>query len=93
MPDQPLVANPLEIRCTDAVELVTAYLDDALDAADLERFVAHLDVCDGCAVFVDQIRMTVTLSELSGEDEVEVLPQNFEELVAMLRERASTPPS
>jgi anti-sigma factor RsiW len=44
--------------CNDFVELVTVYLDDALDAATRERFEAHIDVCYGCDVYLTQIRET-----------------------------------
>ena len=41
------------------VELVTAYLDGALDAATARRFVEHLAECDGCDRYLDQIHRTI----------------------------------
>ena len=53
--------------CNELVELVTDYLEMRLSPADLERFEAHLEGCDGCATYVEQIRQSMavvgTLSE------------------------------
>jgi anti-sigma factor RsiW len=48
-----------ELACQDIVELVTAYLEDALDPVDRERFEEHLVFCDGCDNYLDQMRTTV----------------------------------
>ena len=50
-------AEPLD--CDEFVELVTAYLEAALDAADRQRVLDHLDLCDGCSTYLEQIRATV----------------------------------
>jgi anti-sigma factor RsiW len=51
-----------ELTCRDIVELVTAYLEDALDAADRERFEEHLVFCDGCNNYLEQMQQTVRLA-------------------------------
>lgn len=54
--------------CNELVELVTAYLDDALDADTKARVEAHLADCEGCANYVEQFRQTVrTLGRISDE--------------------------
>jgi len=53
--------TPLDLSCAEFVEIVTAYLDDALPATDRNRFEAHMRACDGCTTFFDQIRETVRL--------------------------------
>lgn len=45
--------------CNEVVELVTAYLDNALDAETTTRFEAHLNECDGCENYLEQFRVTV----------------------------------
>lgn len=85
--DRQFVRNELRISCADAVELVTAFLDDALEAGDLADFSAHLSLCEGCRVFVDQTRHTVRLTSELGREDVEVLPADFDGLVRRLRER------
>lgn len=49
--------EPLD--CDEFVELVTAYLEDALGPADRQRVLDHLDLCDGCSTYLAQIRATV----------------------------------
>jgi anti-sigma factor RsiW len=43
------------------IELVTAYLEDALAPAVRAAFDHHVEVCPGCAVYVEQIRQTIRL--------------------------------
>jgi anti-sigma factor RsiW len=47
------------VNCDEFVELVTAYLDGALDPITEQRFVEHLAACDGCDRYLDQIRTTM----------------------------------
>lgn len=55
--------------CNVLVELVTAYLEDALDVDTRARFDVHLAECDGCDNYLKQLRTTVdTLGKVdSGE--------------------------
>ena len=86
--DDGFVRNELRITCADAVELVTHYLDDALVEADLADFETHLSLCEGCQVFLDQVRQTVTLVGTTADTTIDVLPANFDALVGALEERA-----
>ncbi len=45
--------------CDEFVELVTAYLDGALDPDTQARFTGHLAACQGCDRYLDQIRHTI----------------------------------
>jgi anti-sigma factor RsiW len=47
------------MTCAELVELVTAFLDGALDPETEQRFLEHLAICDGCGTYVDQIRQTI----------------------------------
>ena len=76
------------IRCADAVELVTDYLDDALTPTDLASFNDHLDGCEGCTIFVDQIRMTIQLTNAANDQRVDIMPANFDGLLTQLRRQA-----
>ena len=73
-----------KISCSEAVELVTDYLDEALSQDDLARYEAHLASCQGCTVFVDQIKMTISLTGAIGNVDLELLPGNFDELLELL---------
>ena len=52
--------------CNAIVEVVTAYLDEALPAPDRERFERHLAECEACAVYVEQMRRTIRLTGSLG---------------------------
>jgi len=45
--------------CIELVEVVTAYLDGVLPAADRQRFDAHLRECPYCEAYLEQIRVTL----------------------------------
>jgi predicted anti-sigma-YlaC factor YlaD len=47
------------MMCEQFVELVTEYLEDAMDADTRHRFEEHLALCPGCVTYLDQIRDTV----------------------------------
>jgi anti-sigma factor RsiW len=47
------------MECREFVELVTAYLEDALTAAERARVDAHLSECDDCAAFLVQFLATI----------------------------------
>jgi anti-sigma factor RsiW len=65
-----------ELACKEIVELVTAYLDDALAPADRERFEEHLVFCDGCDIYLEQMRQTI---QATGRLTPERLPAELEE--------------
>ena len=52
-----------DLRCIEVVELATAYLDGAIDAAQRDRIEAHLAGCAGCQAAMDQFR---TVKRLTG---------------------------
>lgn len=47
-----------DIACIDLVELVTHYLEGALDQEQREMMEGHLRTCEGCRVYMEQIRAT-----------------------------------
>lgn len=47
------------MNCAEFVELVTAYLEGALDRDTERRFAEHLAACDGCDRYLEQIRATI----------------------------------
>ncbi len=48
-----------ELRCRELVDLVTDYLENALPAADRERFEQHLADCRGCETYLEQMRQVI----------------------------------
>jgi anti-sigma factor RsiW len=65
-PDDPVHTGGY-IRCTEAIELVTLHLDDALDDHDRRLFERHVDGCTGCTRYVAQIRRTIELTRRTIE--------------------------
>ena len=47
------------MTCAELVELVTAFLDGALDPETEQRFLDHLAICEGCEIYVEQMRQTI----------------------------------
>ena len=64
---------PAHIPCNQVVELLTDYLEGALDPEMRRRVEAHLDLCPPCVVFLDQLRATIDSLE---EIPVETLPSD-----------------
>jgi anti-sigma factor RsiW len=59
------------MTCNELVELVTAYLDGALDADRHALFDAHLKYCDGCRNYLEQFRVTVRTVGRIRDDELD----------------------
>jgi len=49
------------VTCREVVELVTAYLEDSMNAEDRAAFEDHLRLCDGCVRYLRQIERTIEL--------------------------------
>ena len=56
------------ITCRELVELVTAYVEGALSEDERARFETHLEGCEACRRFVEQMRETVRLAGLVSRD-------------------------
>lgn len=59
-----------ELTCRELVELVTDYFEGAMSKEERLRFESHLVLCDGCAVYVEQLRETIKLTGSLREDEI-----------------------
>ena len=70
-----------EMDCSEAVEIVTDYLERALSEDEARRLEAHLAECEGCETYVAQMRQTVTaLRGIDGQAagvDVEILITAF----------------
>jgi anti-sigma factor RsiW len=54
--------DAVTLGCQEFVELVTAYLEGALDVGDHRRFEEHLAACGHCAIYLEQIRQTIRVT-------------------------------
>lgn len=66
-------AQPLS--CQELVELVTDYFEDALSPPDRARFEAHLEECDPCVHYLEQMWTTVALLGRPVADELDPLAE------------------
>jgi anti-sigma factor RsiW len=56
------------LTCEATVELVTDYLEGALDTGERARFERHLRTCPDCVAYVEQMRRTAeTLGHVQPE--------------------------
>ena len=80
--------NSRELACREFVELVTDYYEDALSPEDRACFEAHLEMCDGCKAYLEQMRMTV---EAGGRLSLQEIPAGtMDELLKAFRDWRST---
>jgi anti-sigma factor RsiW len=57
------------ITCQEVVELVTDYIERELPPEEASLFEQHLNFCDGCVVYVEQMRATnATVGRVREED-------------------------
>jgi len=63
------------LTCQELVELVTEYLEGALDPDDRARFEEHVMPCAPCHAHIDQMRKTI---ELIGRVPESSLPSSAE---------------
>jgi anti-sigma factor RsiW len=72
------------LSCQEVVELVTDYLEHALEPEQAALFEQHLNFCDGCEWYVEQIRATIaTVGRIEEQD---VPPEARDRLVAAFRD-------
>ena len=73
-----------ELTCQELVEIVSDYLEGALAEEDRERFDAHLQECEGCRRYLDQMRTTIRVVGTLTEDVLD--PNARDELLLVFRE-------
>jgi len=58
------------LSCQELVELVTDYLEGALEAGDLRRFEEHIAGCGGCTRYLAQLRETIRITGTIRTDDL-----------------------
>ena len=74
-----------DLACRELVELVTDFLEGTLLEEVSASIEAHLDVCDGCRLYLGQMRLTVRALRRPANGEL--TPELRDRLLARLRER------
>jgi anti-sigma factor RsiW len=76
-----------DFPCIHFVEVITDYLDGAMEPSEARRLEEHLAVCDGCASVLEQFRVIVQLAGRLTEHDVEALtPAQREPLISAFRD-------
>ena len=69
--------------CRDAIELMSNYLDEALSRRDQRRLTRHLQDCDACTLYLEQLRQIIAVSGSASPDDL--TSNALEALVAVFR--------
>jgi predicted anti-sigma-YlaC factor YlaD len=59
-----------ELSCREVVEILGDYLEGAMAPSVRARLEEHLAECDGCAAYLEQLRVTIRLSGRLSEQAV-----------------------
>jgi anti-sigma factor RsiW len=83
-----------ELTCRDFVEVLMAFLDGELDAAQRAAFESHLVACPACERYLDSYKTTVALGkslcepeDLDGPVPLEVPEELVQAVLAARRQR------
>lgn len=71
------------LSCQQLVELVTDYLEGGLSPEMQGRFVEHIEMCEHCAAYLEQMRQVIRLSGQLQEQDLS--PDMSQALLAAFR--------
>jgi hypothetical protein len=78
----------VSLSCAEFVELVTDYLEGALDRDTEGRFVLHATRCPGCETYLEQFRETIRVLGRLRPDTVD--PEALDRLLEAFRDWEAT---
>ena len=76
-------ADVEHLTCREFVEVLTDYLEGALEPAERAELERHLVICRGCSNYAEQMRSTMSLLSRIGQAEPAASPSGA--LLAMFR--------
>ena len=65
------MTNERSLTCQELTEVLTDYLEGVMSPEDVARFEAHLELCEGCVTYVEQMRQTIRTVHALRPAEVE----------------------
>ena len=82
-----------EFRCVEMVEVVTEWMEGALDDDTRAAVEEHLAICPDCVAYLDQLRATTDLVAHSTDDATERPPADVRArlMAAFLASRPGAP--
>ena len=86
-------ADVEHLTCKEFVEVLTDYLEGALDPAERADIERHIVICRGCSNYAEQMRSTIDLlGRMADEDGAEAA--HSDRLLGLFREwRAAREPT
>ena len=72
----PVQSQPEDITCKEIVKLVNDYVEGALRPDEREAVELHLNLCDGCTDYLQQLRLAIALT---GRLPADALSRQLEE--------------
>jgi hypothetical protein len=72
-----------DLTCAEVVEKLTDYLEEVLSPEEVATLHAHLDECDGCTAYLDELRATMAV--VGNPPPTELLEETEEGLLEMFR--------
>jgi anti-sigma factor RsiW len=76
------------VNCHELVEAVTDYLEGSMSPEEVAEVERHLEICDGCATYLEQVRETIRLTGRLTEETLSAGAR--ETLVQAFRSRGSS---
>ena len=75
--------RPQPLACNQLVELITDYLEGTLPPAERARLDAHLEGCEGCRNYLEQMRLTMAATGALREESIP--PETMDQLLQAFR--------
>jgi anti-sigma factor RsiW len=73
------------LSCQEIVELITDYLEGALPRDTASLFEEHLNFCDGCETYLDEMRAAIAAVGRVGVVEEEMPAETRDSLLTAFR--------
>jgi predicted anti-sigma-YlaC factor YlaD len=73
------------LSCQEIVELITDYLEGALPRHTASLFEEHVNFCDGCEIYLEEMRATIAAVRDVADVEDELPEEMRESLLTAFR--------
>ena len=79
-------ADVEHVTCREFVEVLTDYLENALEPSERAEIERHIVICRGCSNYVEQMRSTIDLLGRVAAQRTHPADAQTEKLLRMFRE-------
>jgi anti-sigma factor RsiW len=78
------MADGNDLVCRELITIVTAYQEGTLTPRERQRFAAHLQTCEGCRRYLQQMDTAVRIAGTLTEERLD--PAARDELIRLFRD-------